>query len=89
MRPVGRELSRRLDLLVETAVEVVGVERGGAASRAGVQPGDLIVAIDGRIVAGLDDVHRLLLRAGGEAVMLSIVRGTRQYEVEVQPRLAE
>lgn len=89
MRPVGRELARRLDLLVETAVEVAGVERAGAAGRAGIQPGDLVVGIDGRIVAGLDDVHRLLLRAGGEAVTLSVVRGARQFDVEVQPRLGE
>lgn len=89
MRPVRRELARRLDLLVETAVEVAAVERSGAAGRAGIQLGDLIVAIDGRIVASLDDVHRLLLRAGGEAVTLSVVRGARQYEVEVQPRLGE
>lgn len=89
VRPVGRELARRLDLLVETAVEVIGVERGGAAGRRGIQPGDLLVAIDGRIIAGLDDMHRLLLRAGGGAVVLSIVRGSRQFDVEVEPRLGE
>ncbi len=89
MRPVSRELARRLDLLIETAVEVGAVERAGAADRAGVKSGDLIVAIDGRIVTGLDDVHRLLLRAGAGAVVLSIVRGTRQFEVEVQPRLGD
>ncbi len=89
MRPMTRERARRLDLLVETAVEVGAVERAGAADRAGVKSGDLIVAIDGRIVASLDDVHRLLLRARGGAVTLTIVRGSRQFEVAVQPRLAE
>lgn len=85
MRPVGRELARRLDLLVEIAIEVVSAEREGAAARAGVMPGDLVVAIDGRIVASLDDMHRLLSRAGG-TVTLSLVRGFRQLDVEVQPR---
>jgi S1-C subfamily serine protease len=89
MRPVGRELARRLDLLVELAVEVVNVERGGAAERAGVQPGDLILAINGRITASLDDMHRLLSRAGGGPVMLTVVRGNRQFEVAVQPRVAK
>jgi S1-C subfamily serine protease len=89
LRPVGREVARRLDLLVDLAVEVVSVERGGAADRAGVQPGDLIMAINGRIVASLDDMHRLLSRAGGGPVMLTLVRGSRQLEVAVQPRVAK
>jgi S1-C subfamily serine protease len=87
MRPIGRELARHLDLLVELVVEVVTVERGGAADRAGIQPGDLIIAINGRIIASLDDMHRVLSRSGGGPVMLSIVRGRRQFDVAVQPRV--
>ncbi|HWB11854.1 MAG TPA: trypsin-like peptidase domain-containing protein [Pirellulales bacterium] len=89
MRPVGRELARRLDLLVDLAVEVVGVERGGAADGAGVREGDLIMAINGRLVASLDDMHRLLSRAGGGPVMLTVVRGGRQFELAVQPRVSK
>ena len=89
MRPIGRELARRLDLLVDLVVEVVGVERGAAAHQAGVQPGDLIIAINGRLIASLDDMHRLLSRAGGGAVTLTIVRGSRQFDLEVQPQLAK
>jgi S1-C subfamily serine protease len=89
MRPIGRELGRRLDLLIDLAVEVVGVERGGAADRAGVHSGDLIIAINGRIVASLDDMHRLLSRAGGGAVTISIVRGSRQFDLAVEPRFAK
>ena len=89
MRPVGRELARRLDLLVDLAVEVMSVERGGAADGAGVREGDLIMAINGRIVTSLDDMHRLLSRANGGPVMLTIVRGNRQFEVAVQPRVGK
>ena len=89
MRPIGRELARRLDLLVELAVEVVGVEGGGAADGAGVREGDLVIAIDGRIVTSLDDMHRLLTRRGGGPVMLTIVRGNRQFELTVQPRVSK
>jgi S1-C subfamily serine protease len=88
LRPVGRELARQLDLLVDEAVEIAAVETDGAAARAGLRPGDLVIAINGRIVTGLDDMHRLLSRAAG-AVSLSIVRGRRRFEVEVEPRLAK
>jgi S1-C subfamily serine protease len=87
LRPVGRELARQLDLLVDEAVEIAAVESDGAAARVGLRPGDLVVAINGRIVAGLDDMHRLLSRATG-AVTLSIVRGRRRFDVEVEPHLA-
>jgi S1-C subfamily serine protease len=86
LRPIGRELARQLDLLVEAAVEIVAVEPGSAAARAGLRSGDLVVAIAGRIVTGLDDMHRLLSRASG-AVTLSLVRGVRRLEVDVEPRV--
>jgi S1-C subfamily serine protease len=87
LRPIGRELARRLDLLIDLAVEVVAVEPGGAAARAGLQPGDLVVAINDRIVGNVDDMHRLLSRvSAGEAISLSLVRGSRRFEVAVKPR---
>jgi S1-C subfamily serine protease len=89
MRPIGRELARRLDVLVDLAVEVVSIERGGAADGAGVREGDLIMSFNGRIVTSLDDMHRLLSRSGGGPVMLGIVRGNRQFELAVQPRVSE
>lgn len=87
MQPVGRELARRLDLLADMVVEVVGLEPNGAAARAGVRPGDLIAAINGRIVTSVDDMHRLLSRAADRSVMLTVVRGTRQLDIAVKPHL--
>lgn len=84
LRPVGRELARRLDLLIDVAVEIIAIEPRGPAARAGLKPGDLVVAINGRLVTGLDDMHRLLSRAAG-AVTLSIVRGLQRLDVDVEP----
>jgi S1-C subfamily serine protease len=82
--PLPRWLARELDLLGDQAVEVVAVSPGGPAAKAGVAPGDLIVALNGRIVSGLDDLHRLLSgrRAEGPLV-LSVVRDGRQIELRV------
>jgi S1-C subfamily serine protease len=87
MQPVGRELARRLDLLADMVVEVVGLEPNGAAAQAGVRPGDLIAAINGRIVTSVDDMHRLLSRVADRSVMLTVVRGTRQLDIAVKPYL--
>jgi S1-C subfamily serine protease len=87
MQPVGRELARRLDLLADMVVEVVGLEPNGAAAQAGVRPGDLIAAINGRIVTSVDDMHRLLSRVADRSVMLTVVRGTRQLDIAVKPHL--
>jgi S1-C subfamily serine protease len=87
--PLPRRLVRELDLLTDVAVEVAGLVPGGAAERAGLQPGDLIVAVDGRVLAGLDDLHRLLSGyTAPRTFVLSIVRHERLVEISVEPQLA-
>lgn len=89
IRPLPRDLAKWLDLLNDLAIEIVSVETRGAADRAGLKPGDLIVALNGRIVESIDDMHRILSRVGaGEAISLSIVRGGRQIEADVTPSVA-
>lgn len=88
--PLPRALARSLDLLADMAVEVVSTAPGGPAARAGVQAGDLIVLASGRIVTGIDDLHRLL--SGFKAprsIPLSIVRAGRLIDVTVEPALAQ
>jgi S1-C subfamily serine protease len=82
-----RGLARELDLLGDSAVEVLEVIAGGAAAAAGLGSGDLIVAAAGRVVAGADDLHRILasLREG-QHVLLDVVREERLREVTVEPR---
>ncbi len=71
---------RRLDLLSSHAVEVIEVMPGGAADRALVEAGDLIVGINGRIVSSVDDIHRLLASWPHSAQLeLDIVRGKRKF----------
>ena len=71
-----RRLIVDLDLLGDRAVEVVAVEPGGPAAEAGVRPGDLIVAVGGRLLSGIDDLHRLLSGSGADCRRLapSVVR---------------
>ena len=82
---VPRHLVRELDLLADRAVEVVGVVKGGAAETAGLRAGDWIVALAGRVVAGVDDLHRLLSTwPAGQAATLTVVRDERTFEILVE-----
>src|SRR5262249_46134356 len=58
--PLHRRQVRYHSLAAETGVLVVSTDPGGPSSKAGVQEGDVIVAYDGRPIAGIDDLHRLL-----------------------------
>ncbi|MEQ8784956.1 MAG: trypsin-like peptidase domain-containing protein [Pirellulaceae bacterium] len=74
---VSRAVVRDLDLLSDHAVEVIDVAADGAAAAAGIQPGDLIVALNDRIVSSIDDLHRLLARLPEKASLeVTIVRGS-------------
>ena len=80
-----RDLVRRFDLLAEEGVEVRGVTRGSVADQAGVQTNDILVAINDRVVAGVDDVHRLLARMPTDATCeLTILRGGKKLTLGVK-----
>ena len=58
--PIGRALALELEHPAETAVRVTGIEPDSPAARADVRPSDLLVSFDGRPLAGVDQLHRLL-----------------------------
>jgi serine protease Do len=70
----------------DRAVEVVEVVGDSPASRAGLRPEDLIVAIDGSPVRGVDDLQRLMDggRIGAD-VALTVVRAGVSREVAIRP----
>jgi len=69
------QIARALDLDDTRGVVVVGVVRGGPAHRAGLQPGDVIVAIDGEKIA---EARQALLAISnhkpGSRVKLEVLR---------------
>jgi S1-C subfamily serine protease len=80
------EVIRELDLLADTAVVIAGIEPNSPAARARLHEGDAIVEVGGRIVATVDDLHRLLTPLPiGESVAFTIVRDGRKIEVGVLP----
>jgi S1-C subfamily serine protease len=58
-RPLHKELARRLGLEHTSGVEVTGFDERGPA-RSVLRKGDVVVGLDDRPVASVDDIHRAL-----------------------------
>lgn len=88
--PIHRRLVRYYDLPKETGVIVLSAEPNSPAKRAGLREGDVIVALEGQPVAGVDDLHRVLsdVRAGGTAE-LTVLRGTERMRLAIVPEEAQ
>jgi S1-C subfamily serine protease len=85
-RPLDRRLARAHQLPTSQAVEIVGVEARGPASRAGLREGDLLVAVNDRPIATVDDVHRMLVAWPiGESLTVTVLRGATRLDVAVVP----
>jgi S1-C subfamily serine protease len=83
-RPLPPRLARELDRKV--GVEVVEVVPDSPAAVAGLRPEDLIVAVDGRPVAKVDDVQRLMVGDRiGATVLLDVLREGRPIELRLVP----
>ena len=87
--PLHRRLVRFYDLPQESGVIVSAVTPGSPAQRAGLREGDVIVALDGKAVAGVDDLHRLLTDAHvGVSSSFTVLRWTQKLELQVVPQEA-
>jgi S1-C subfamily serine protease len=57
---VPRALARANQLAISSAVRVASIEESSPAARAGLEKGDIVYAMSGAAVAGIDDMHRVL-----------------------------
>jgi len=78
---------RAAGLAQDRAVMISTVEPDSAAERAGLRPGDIIVALDGVTIAGADDLVRALTGDKiGRSVAFVVLRGTERLTVAAVPR---
>ena len=85
-RRIDPRVKRHLDLLQESGVEVMSVEPSGPAAAAGVRDGDIVLALDGRPVQSVDDVHRTLTQwPVGKPLPLAALRRTERLDVVALP----
>ncbi|MDZ7858514.1 RIP metalloprotease RseP [Sphaerotilus sp.] len=88
------ELVRRIGLVSPYSEPVIGdVKPGGAASRAGLQAGDRVLRVDGRLVADASSLRALIRVSGEQADPLpqswQIERGGQTLSLVVTPMRVE
>src|SRR5512141_1243624 len=57
VRPIRPVAQRQFQLPVPTVVEIVSLEKGGPADKGGLKEGDILLALQGKNVGTVDDVH--------------------------------
>jgi regulator of sigma E protease len=71
------------------SARVDAVQPGSAAAAAGFEPGDLVVAIDGRAVDNFADMQRIVSASAGETLSITVDRDGVQRILKAAPALKE
>ena len=83
---VPRALARANQLAISTAVRVGSIESNSPSARAGLEKGDIVYAMGGAAVAGIDDLHRILNEERiNTAVEVSLIRKGERRTLSLTP----
>jgi S1-C subfamily serine protease len=84
--PVRRQIARYYDLPNQNGILVVSADDESPAKKAGLEPGDIIIAFAGESTEGIDELHRLLTEERvGERQPITVIRGNQQLEIGIIP----
>jgi len=83
---LDRRLARRLDRPNVYAVMISDIAKSGAAEKAGLARGDVLLKFDGEVLTGVDDLHRLLtFERAGKEISLSVLRTPDILAMSITP----
>jgi len=71
------------------SARVDAVQPDSAAASAGFQPGDTVVAIDGRAIDNFADMQRVVSESAGAALQITVERNGTRLELKATPALKE
>ena len=84
LQEITPELAESFKLGSTAGVLVAGVQRGSPADRAGVKPGDVVLAVDGKQVRDPDSMRNLIVAlAPGKQIRLKLKRDQGELELQV------
>ncbi|HXW77608.1 MAG TPA: trypsin-like peptidase domain-containing protein [Candidatus Eremiobacteraceae bacterium] len=83
--PIPRYIQRLLGLVQARGILVHGVEEKSPAAHAGIEEGDVIVALGETPVDGLDTLHRLLTDGPIGATTVSLLRRNELVRLAITP----
>ncbi len=81
---VARRLRRAVGLPDAEGLLIRGVAEDSPAARAGLAPGDLIVAAAGQPVRSVDDLSGALRTVSEDTIELKVIRGTDERSIQVR-----
>jgi S1-C subfamily serine protease len=85
--PLPRRVVRFFNLSIESGILIVSVEANSPAMQGGLLEGDIIIACDGKPIAGIDDLHRLLTdERVGAALPVEVIRRNEKLTLRVVPQ---
>ena len=83
---IPRRLQVAAGLVQSTAVVITAIERDSPVQRADLMTGDIVVALDGHTVTGVDDLIRLLTGERiGKPVEIDLIHLGKRRSVTVVP----
>ena len=84
--PIARQIVRFYGLAVSSGILVATIEPDSPAAKSLLREGDIIIALDGHNVSGIDQLHRLLTEERiGNKTTLTVIRRTEKMEISVTP----
>ena len=81
-----RRIVRFYNLSAEKGVLIAAVEENSAAERAGLLPGDIIIAFNDQLISGIDNLQSLLTEELiGRKARITIIRSTKKMTMAIVP----
>jgi serine protease DegQ len=78
------ELAESFGLSIKTGAIIAGVLKGGPADKAGMRPGDILIAVEGKPVTDTTDMLNLIAQlTPGNAARMTVMRKTQQATLDV------
>ena len=75
-----------IGLVPQRPTLITGISPGSAADEAGIQPGDRVLAVDGRAVGSWEAFTDAVVASGGEPLALRLDREGEVVDLDVTPR---
>ncbi len=70
-------------------IDIISVEPAGGAYAAGIKPGDVLIAVENKPVASVDDTRALVQGEEGTKVKLTVLRGEKELDFTVERKKIE
>lgn len=84
--PILRRIVYYYNLQIDRGAMVVNIETGSPAHKAGLLSGDIIVSLDSKPIAGIDDLQKQLTdQAVGIKSTISVIRRAEKIDLDIIP----